>query len=281
MTRGRPSIRLCALLAGTAALVATPWVGGRLSAAPASPGRPSPLTASQGIAVPTGEVASAAGGVTLQRPATWVMKSDGAGGMTIAALQVDLSALVPVGPRLRVERVAVDPAKALERISTTMTQGEPLQVIGEPGTMRIGTLDAAVVTFQEDRGERTIVVKSVAVVPAPARSYLFTLESPAEQWKMSEAVLTAIVEGARFSAGGFPGRWLFRGYAGAYCTIEDAGNNRLKVTTERGEIAYGSYENTGTIVVDFSFARGLKGWMNEEGTRIDWANREFWLRADR
>jgi hypothetical protein len=79
---------------------------------------------------------------------------------------------------------------------------------------------------------------------------------------------------------GFLGTWLFRGYAGAFCTVELIGENKLKLVTERNEVGFGYFENTATIVVDFPFARGLKGVLSEDGNRINWGNREFWVRVN-
>lgn len=78
---------------------------------------------------------------------------------------------------------------------------------------------------------------------------------------------------------GFAGTWLFRGYPNAVCTIELTGDKRLKAVTEKGVVGYGYFIDQRTIVVDFPFARGLRGWLTEDGSRISWGNREFWVRA--
>ncbi|HEX6187672.1 MAG TPA: hypothetical protein VFZ40_06310 [Pyrinomonadaceae bacterium] len=78
---------------------------------------------------------------------------------------------------------------------------------------------------------------------------------------------------------GFAGTWLFRGYPNAVCTIELTGDNRLKAVTEKGVVGYGYFVDQKTIVVDFPFARGLRGWLTEDGSRISWGNREFWVRV--
>jgi len=77
----------------------------------------------------------------------------------------------------------------------------------------------------------------------------------------------------------FIGSWLFRGIAGQNCLIESAGQNRFKAVTEKGVVGYGYLENTTTIVIDFPFARGLRGSISADGNRITWANGEGWTRS--
>jgi type 1 fimbria pilin len=82
----------------------------------------------------------------------------------------------------------------------------------------------------------------------------------------------------RASSPSFTGTWLFRGIAGQNCTIAMEGAG-LKLVTEKGVTGYGSISSATSFVVDFPFAKGLKGQLTADGNRINWSNGEFWTRA--
>ena len=75
----------------------------------------------------------------------------------------------------------------------------------------------------------------------------------------------------------FQGDWLFRGIAGQDCSIEHVIVD-LVVTTEKGVRAIAQPVNATTIVVDFPFAKGLRGTLTPDKKRINWSNGEHWSR---
>src|SRR5262245_10731277 len=80
----------------------------------------------------------------------------------------------------------------------------------------------------------------------------------------------------------FQGIWLFRGIKGQDASIELEGEvppYQFVAITEKGVKGIAQPIDANTIVVDFPFAKGLKGILTPDGNRINWSNGEFWTRA--
>ena len=73
------------------------------------------------------------------------------------------------------------------------------------------------------------------------------------------------------------GTWFFRGIQSQPAHITQTWD-RIEAVTEKGVRGSGSFLSATTIVVDFPFARGLRGTITGDGNRIDWADGEFWTR---
>ena len=76
----------------------------------------------------------------------------------------------------------------------------------------------------------------------------------------------------------FAGRWLFRGVSGQNALIEDLGNGRLKITTEKGLAGGGSVESGASFLFSPPYSATIRGVVTPDGSRINWSNGEFWTR---
>ena len=164
---------------------------------------------------------------------------------------------------------------------TKFTREENVSFTGDTTIIRYFALkEASVDLCQTDCTNETTCVAYTYVRPGayqagdPPMCYLFSTVGP----KSNTNCCTSAIRGAaghHFLAG----TWLFRGIGGQNCTISVAGVNRLKFVTEKGVEGFGSMDTFVSVIVDFPFAKGLKGNITENGNRINWSNGESWTRA--
>lgn len=74
------------------------------------------------------------------------------------------------------------------------------------------------------------------------------------------------------------GTWYFRGDERFTCRIAQSASNQLDVTTEKGQRGSGRLIASDSVIVDFPFAKGLKGAVSADAGTISWANGEKWMR---
>lgn len=74
------------------------------------------------------------------------------------------------------------------------------------------------------------------------------------------------------------GKWRFRTYKNAICTITENEDGTLHMVTEKGVPGDGHWLTVDEFIMDFPFAHQLHGTVSEDGRTITWSNTEHWYR---
>jgi hypothetical protein len=134
--------------------------------------------------------------VTLIAPTDWLRSDDG---NVVTALEADLTADVPSGPRARIVTVK-HPKKAKARTivkGITAAAAEfDSELIDAPTTATFGAADVpgTVITFSVTvRGTR-LVQRYVLVTPTGGEATLVVLEAPEAQWEVAEGTLLSAID---------------------------------------------------------------------------------------
>lgn len=138
-------------------------------------------TASEPTVVVAGEAASPA---VYAVPEGWVVADDG---LIVAASPVDLSAVVPTGPRVVVVTELVETDAAAEDVNSV-----DIEILEEPTSVTVdGQAGAAIVL--EEIGSGGAVVREYVVVGADDDAVLYRLEAPPHDWLTVRPILEDVI----------------------------------------------------------------------------------------
>jgi ABC-type amino acid transport substrate-binding protein len=200
--------------AGCTTLSAPLHVSSSLLPTATSPTASVAATASSTIATPSSSTTAttagtstiATSGVTLRYPNGWYSQVDGDSGLRMAEHQEDLTAERPVGARLLLERMvggSMDMASVLQEVAPAGTDpaavAGSVQVVEDATQTQVGNEQAASITVKDTSSGQAVVSRYVVVEIDPQTCFLFTLQSPADQWEGKITALEGILRSALFS----------------------------------------------------------------------------------